>query len=90
MTIKSVNICIHYFQGSRVYACIVNRFPWGDRYIYPYLLQYVCKVTKMIEIYNVPDGSELLYKLRSVQNTGTCHQGQGWFVRVWDEAARRT
>ena len=22
-----------------------------------------------------------LYKLRSVQNTGTCHPGQGWFVR---------
>ena len=23
----------------------------------------------------------LLYKLRSVQNTGTCYPGQGWFVR---------
>ena len=23
----------------------------------------------------------ILYKLRSVQNTGTCYPGQGWFVR---------
>ena len=23
----------------------------------------------------------MLYKLRSVQNTGTCYPGQGWFVR---------
>ena len=23
----------------------------------------------------------VLYKLRSVQNTGTCYPGQGWFVR---------
>ena len=26
-------------------------------------------------------GSPMLYKLRSVQNTGTCYPGQGWFVR---------
>ena len=25
--------------------------------------------------------SPLIYKLRSVQNTGTCYPGQGWFVR---------
>ena len=26
-------------------------------------------------------GKPWLYKLRSVQNTGTCYPGQGWFVR---------
>ena len=26
-------------------------------------------------------GFFMLYKLRSVQNTGTCYPGQGWFVR---------
>ena len=25
--------------------------------------------------------SAIIYKLRSVQNTGTCYPGQGWFVR---------
>ena len=33
----------------------------------------------------------LLYKLRSVQNTGTCYPGQGWFVRnpgVPDKSSR--
>ena len=29
----------------------------------------------------LPSRSSVLYKLRSVQNTGTCYPGQGWFVR---------
>ena len=28
----------------------------------------------------------VIYKLRSVQNTGTCYSGHGWFVRNLAEA----
>ena len=70
---ENVSIWWHHHESkneSSPYAWIMRMYQsWSSR---TWIL-----FSMVLHIYSV----YLLYKLRSVQNTGTCYPGQGWFVR---------
>ena len=45
------------------------------------MIENGCIAYKMCERFDCVCYGAVVYKLRSVQNTGTCYPGQDWFVR---------